>query len=85
MKEEFDPFVAEWFSFVKNPNFNLVEKCLKFAQILEYPDLDVDEYIKKINRIGMSLKESINDVKNPTYLISMLNEHFFENLGFSGD
>ena len=85
MKEEFDPFVAEWFSFVKNPNFNLVEKCLKFAQILEYPDLDVDEYIQKINRIGMSLKESINDVKNPTYLISMLNEHFFDNLGFSGD
>ena len=85
MNEEFDPFVAEWFSFVKNPNFNLVEKCLKFAQILEYPDLNVEEYIKKINRIGMSLKESINDVKNPTYLISMLNEHLFENLGFSGD
>ncbi len=70
---------------VKNPNFNLVEKCLKFAQILEYPDLDVDEYIKKINQIGMSLKESISDVKNPTYLISILNEHLFENLGFSGD
>jgi len=85
LKEKFDPFVAEWSSFVKNPNFNLVEKCLKFAQILEYPDLDVDEYIQKINRIGMSLKESINDVKNPTYLISMLNEHLFENLGFSGD
>ena len=85
MKEEFDPFVAEWRSFVKNPNFNLVEKSLKFAQILEYPDLNVDEYIQKINEIGKSLKESINDVKNPTYLISMLNEHFFENLGFSGD
>jgi len=85
LKEKFDPFVAEWSSFVKNPNFNLVEKCLKFAQILEYPDLDLDEYIQKINRIGMSLKESINDVKNPTYLISMLNEHLFENLGFSGD
>jgi len=85
LKEEFDPFVAEWLSFVQNPNFNLVEKCLKFAQILEYPDLDVEEYIQKINQIGMSLKESINDVKNPTYLISMLNEHFFENLGFSGD
>ncbi len=85
MKEEFDPFIAEWFSFVKNPNFNLVEKCLKFSQILEYPDLDVDSYIKKINQIGMSLKESINDVKNPTYLISMINEHLFENLGFMGD
>jgi len=85
LKDEFDPFVAEWRSFVKNPNFNLVEKSLKFAQILEYPDLNVDEYIQKINEIGKSLKESINDVKNPTYLISMLNEHFFENLGFSGD
>jgi len=85
LEEKFDPFAAEWFSFVKNPNFNLVEKCLKFAQILEYPDLDVEEYIQKINRIGISLKESINDVKNPTYLISMLNEHLFENLGFSGD
>lgn len=85
MSKEFDPFVAEWFSFVKNPNFNLVEKCLKFSQLLEYPDLDVDHYIKEINKIGMSLKESVNDVKNPTYLISMLNEHLFENLGFAGD
>ena len=85
MKESFDPFVAEWSSFVRNPQFNLVEKCLKFAQILEYPDLDVEEYIQKINRIGKSLKESVSDVKNPTYLISMLNEHLFENLGFSGD
>ena len=85
MKEEFDPFVAEWYSFVKNPNFNLVEKCLKFSQILEYPDLVVEDYIQKINQIGMSLKETISDVKNPTYLISMLNEHLFENLGFRGD
>ena len=85
MQEKFDPYVAEWVSFVKNPNFNLVEKCLKFAQLLEYPDLNIDRYIQEINRIGMSLKESINDVKNPTYLISMLNEHLFENLGFAGD
>ncbi|MDH3191694.1 MAG: transglutaminase-like domain-containing protein [Nitrosopumilus sp.] len=85
MQEKFDPYVAEWVSFVKNPNFNLIEKCLKFAQLLEYPELNIDAYIQKINRIGMSLKESINDVKNPTYLISMLNEHLFENLGFSGD
>ena len=85
MKQEFDPFVAEWFSFVKNPNFNLVEKCLKFSQILEYPDLQVEEYIEKIKHMGLSIRETIGDVKNPTYLISMLNEHLFENLGFSGD
>ncbi|AJM93244.1 MULTISPECIES: transglutaminase-like domain-containing protein [Nitrosopumilus] len=85
MQEDFDPFVAEWYAFVKNPNFNLVEKCLKFAQILEYPDLEIEKYIEKINKMGMSLKESVSDVKNPTYLISMLNEHLFENLGYSGD
>ena len=85
MSEKFDPLVAEWISFVKNPNFNLVEKCLKFSQLIEYPDLQVEDYIKKINQIGMSLKESISDVKNPTYLISILNEHLFENLGYGGD
>ena len=85
MDEKFDPFVAEWLSFVRNPNFNLVEKCLKFAQVLEYSDLDIEQYIQKINQMGMTLKESINDVKNPTYLISVLNEFLFENLGFVGE
>jgi len=85
LQEKFDPFVAEWLSFVNNPNFNLVEKCLKFAQILEYPDLDIEQYIQKINQMGMTLKEMINDVKNPTYLISILNEFLFDNLGFVGE
>jgi regulator of sirC expression with transglutaminase-like and TPR domain len=85
LQEKFDPLVAEWKSFVKSPNFNLVEKCLKFAQILEYPDLNIEEYIQKISVIGRSLKESLSDVKNPTYMISILNEYLFENLGFSGD
>lgn len=85
MQTKFDPYVAEWLSFLRNPNFNTVEKCLKFSQILEFPDLNIDSYVQKINRIGMSLKESINNTKNPTYLISMLNEHLFDNLGFKGD
>ena len=85
MQGKFDPFVSEWISFVANPNFNLVEKCLKFAQILEYPDLDIEQYILKINQMGRTLKESISDVKNPTYLISILNEFLFDNLGFFGD
>jgi len=27
--EKFDPFIAEWVSFSKNLNYNLVEKCLQ--------------------------------------------------------
>jgi regulator of sirC expression with transglutaminase-like and TPR domain len=83
--EEFDPFVTEWLSFSQNPKYNLIEKCLKLAQILEYPELNITDYIEKINQIGNSLKLKIDDVENPIYLISMLSEHIFENYGFSGD
>ena len=85
MQGKFDPFVAEWVSFVANPNFNLVEKCFKFAQILDQPDLDIEQYIQKINQMGRTLNETISDVKNPTYLVSILNEFLFDNLGFVGE
>jgi len=85
MSEKFDPFVAEWKAFATNPNLTLVEKCLKLAQILEYPELDISKYIEKLNEIGETLKSSINKIDNPTYKISMLNEHLFEHNGFKGD
>jgi len=83
--EKFDPFVSEWVSFSKNSKHNLIEKSLKLAQILEYPDLNISKYVEKINEIGNSLKLKIKYVKNSTYLISMLNEHVFEKYGFKGD
>jgi regulator of sirC expression with transglutaminase-like and TPR domain len=83
--EKFDPFVSEWISFSKNSKYNLIEKSLKLAQILEYPDLNISKYVEKINEIGNSLKLKIDDVKNSTYLISMLNEHIFEKYEFQGD
>ena len=82
--EKFDPFIAEWVSFSKNPNYNLVEKCLKMAQILEYPELNISKYIEKINEMGNSLNMKIGKVKNSTYHISMLNEYLFDELGFDG-
>ena len=35
--------------------------------------------------MGLSLKESTSDVKNPTYQISILNEFLFDKMGFIGD
>ena len=83
--EKFEPFILEWISFSKSPNHNLLEKSLKLAQILEYPELDIPKYIRKIDEIGNSLKLKTGNKKNPTYLISMLNEHFFDEYGFDGD
>ena len=82
--EKFDPFVSEWIYFSTNPNYNLIEKCLKLAQILEYPELNISKYIEKINGMGNSMKIKIGEVKNPTYLISVLNEYLFDELGFHG-
>lgn len=85
MSDTFDPFVADWVSFASDQRYNLVEKCLKLAQMLEYPNLNIDNQIEKVSEIAKSLKTTLSDVKNPTYLISMLNEHLFTHLGFVGD
>jgi len=85
MSQDFDPFVADWVAFAKNPRYTLVEKCLKLSQTLEYPDLNVSDYIQKLQSMGEDLKNSLSEVKNPTYLVSMLNEYMFDGLGFSGN
>ena len=81
----FDPFVAEWISYAQNPRYTLVEKCLKLSQTLEFQNLNVSEYVQKLNSFGKELKNSVSDVKNPIYLISMLNEYMFDTLGFEGN
>ncbi len=81
----FDPFAAEWISYAKNPQYTLIEKCLKLSQTLEFPDLDITEYIKKLESLKQGLRDHISDVKNPVYLVSMLNEYMFDMLEFHGD
>ena len=85
MSNDYDPFISEWKSYVTNPKLNLVEKCLKLAQILEYPDLEIEEEVQKINNIGLALKNTVVESKNHTYKISLLNEFLFQKCGFSGD
>lgn len=85
MSLSFDPFVAELITYSTNPRYTLVEKCLKLAQTFEYPDLNIAEYVLKLDNMGKALRDSISDVKNPTYLISMLNEYMFDILGFTGN
>ena len=85
MNGELDPIISKWVSFVKDPSINLIQKCLKMSQLLEYPDLDVQKYINKIGEIGESVKNSIPENNNPKYRLSLLNEEFFQNQEFSGD
>ena len=52
MSNKSEPFIEEWELYAKNPNHDLIEKCLKLAQMLEYPELNISEYVEKINSIG---------------------------------
>ena len=85
MNAEFDPVLSEWSTYVRNPKLNLIEKCLKLAQILEYHNLDIENEVQKINDIGISLKNSIVESKNHTYRFSLLNEFLFQTCGFNGN
>ena len=77
--------VSEWSSFVGNGNYNLIEKCLKLAQILEYPELEVSNEIEEIKQLGIKFRNRITESKNPTYVISLLNEFLFDVEEFEGD
>ena len=85
MNSEFDPFVAEWKSYVTNPKLNSIEKCLKLAQILEYSNLSIEKEVEKISNLSISLKNCITESKNQTYKISLLNEFIFQRCGFHGE
>ena len=85
MNERRSSLVLEWNSFVNNDNYNLIGKCLKLAQIVEYPELDVSKEIEKIKEIGIKFRNRITESKNPTYVISLLNEFLFDIEKFQGD
>ena len=85
MSSESNSFVSEWKTCFSNHKLNLIEKCLKLAQILEYPNLDITKEIEKIHDLGITLKSSIVESKNSTYKISLLNEFLFQKCGFHGD
>ena len=85
MNEREVSLVSEWSSFVGNGNYNLIEKCLKLAQILEYPELEVSNEIEEIKQLGIKFRNRITESKNPTYVISLLNEFLFDVEEFEGD
>ena len=85
MNERDVSLVSEWNYFVSSENYNLIEKCLKLAQILEYPELEISKETEKIKELGISFRNRITESKNPTYVISLLNEFLFDVEEFQGD
>lgn len=63
---------------------NLGEAALVIAAE-EYPRLDVDLYLERLDHFGDLARERVADASNPTDVITALNATLFERLGFHGN
>ena len=79
MNEREVSLISEWSLFVSNENYNLIEKCLKLAQILEYPELSVSKEIDDIKgqvpalfSLGLLQEEKGNAQKAQEYFSRVL-------------
>ena len=71
--------------FVNDEKNSLLEKCLMISKILEFDKIDISKEMEKINDLGIKFRNSISESKNPTYIISLLNEFLFDSEKFQGD
>ena len=81
----FDPFLAEWKLFANDEHYGIVEKSLKMAQLVEYPDLDITKYVKNIAQLRESFRLDLGTNLDVPTKIAELGIYFFGVCGFRGD
>ncbi len=81
----FDPFLAEWGSVATDPRYGLVEKSLKMAQLLEYPDLEVARYVAELAGLGESFRLGLDAGLDAAAKIKALGSYVFGKCGFAGN
>jgi regulator of sirC expression with transglutaminase-like and TPR domain len=64
---------------------NLAKAALLLAKEIEYPDLGVDEYLRKIDLIANGIKGRISGKTDPYLLIEEVNRCLFHEEGFRGN
>lgn len=71
---------------VRQPDaaIDLAEATLLIAKE-EYPDLDVTEYLARLDRMGADVGTSVGGRHDPHRLIAALGEYLFGQLGFRGN
>jgi regulator of sirC expression with transglutaminase-like and TPR domain len=62
----------------------LAKAALLFAKV-EYPDLDIDQYLRKMDLTAEKIKRRIRDNTDPKFLIREINKYIFEEEGFRGN
>lgn len=63
---------------------NLARAALYYAQ-LEYPELDPEVYLNSLQKIAEEVDQRLPETRYPLKTIQIINQHLFEELGFTGN
>ena len=77
-----DPFFS--FAQREDPQIQLATGTLLIAQS-EYIDLNIDDYLCRLDEMAKTVRERIQDTTLPEHHISELNRYLFEESGFTGN
>ncbi len=64
---------------------NLAKAALLLAESVEYPNLNCNEYLKRIDLMGREVKKRIGKKADPYNLIELINNYLFIDQGFHGN
>ncbi len=65
-------------------DINLAKAALSFAQI-EYPYLDIEAYLNKLEQIAQKIKPQLPTSRYPLKVIQVINNYLYQELGFRGN
>jgi regulator of sirC expression with transglutaminase-like and TPR domain len=65
-------------------DFRLAEAALAIAQE-EYPSLDIPSYLRRLDRMAMTIKDQLGLELDPQRIITRLNTYLFDEQGFHGN
>lgn len=68
----------------KEEDIELAKAAILFAKE-EYPNLDIDEYLRRIELMAQEIKRRAGHNTNPRFLISEINRYLFTEMGFGGN
>ncbi len=69
---------------VSDENIDLVRAALTIART-EYPDLDLESYVARIDELARMAEAQISDIGDPARTIAALNHALFEEAGLRGN
>ncbi len=77
--------LSEWQAFARSPSDLDLERGAFLISEVEYPELDLDRYVKILSDCGAVLKQRLAAVRSPEAVAAKLSRLLFHELGLQGN